>query len=155
MCFALVLLTCAAKNYLAVAVRDTALCPYLCPSLLGRDWLVFSLPVLEQLFAWQHALQDALQGLVQRYWSDPGAFATTLAIAPVLEEAIYRGPLYLARGRLRSGLWWLLAGPLYLLITYSALYLSGLLTRTEIGQFLDVINLKKSLRYIKNELNGR
>jgi membrane protease YdiL (CAAX protease family) len=107
-CFALVLLSCAAKNYLAVAVRDTALCPYLCPSLLGRDWLVFSLPVLEQLFAWQHALQDALQGMVRRYWSDPTGLATTLLIAPVLEEAIYRGPLYLARGRLRSGLWWLL-----------------------------------------------
>ena len=100
----LAFLSCGLKNYLAVLVAATALCPYLCPSLMGID-PAFDLPLLAAWFSAQAGLLEWLQygsGLLVR---DPHQLATTLLFAPVLEEVIYRGPMYLARG-LAQGVWW-------------------------------------------------
>lgn len=52
-------------------------------------------------------------------------------------------------------LWWLAVSPLYLAVVYLALYLFGFLTQDEIRRFMDVLNLKKSYAYMKNELGGK
>ena len=47
-CLAVVLLSCALKNYLFYFLSDTAYCQYLCPSTFGRE--VFSQPEIINQF---------------------------------------------------------------------------------------------------------
>ena len=105
--FAVVVLACGLKNYLSYLVSGTALCPYLCPSWLGWDALE-EIPVLGNLFAAQAEVQASLQGLVDEVWSDDWNLTTYLLIAPLLEEAIYRGPLFLGRRWAHTPLWWII-----------------------------------------------
>lgn len=105
--FAVVVLACGLKNYLSYLVSGTALCPYLCPSWLGWDALE-EIPVLGILFAAQAEVQAVLQGLADGIWSDDWNLTTNLLIAPLLEEAIYRGPLFLGRRWMHTPLWWII-----------------------------------------------
>jgi len=102
---ALVVLTCGLKNYLAFMVAGTSLCPYLCPSVMSVE-LSFTFPVLSQFFAVQIWIQETLQSLPGMLLNDPYKLATALLFAPVLEEAIYRGPMYLSRNIAGRSLWW-------------------------------------------------
>ena len=105
-CLALVLLSCAAKNYLAYALVGTPLCPSLCPSPLG--WDSPDTPVLiERLFGFQAWIKSVIQNAVTWFIPDPHALATSLVAAPLMEEVIYRGPLFLVRNRLKAPYWWL------------------------------------------------
>ncbi len=101
----LVLLSCALKNYLAVLAAGTPLCPYLCPSLMGVD-RAFDLPPLAQVFSAQARVLEWLQYRSGLLLKDPHLLATALLFAPVMEEAIYRGPMYLARGMQSRSWWW-------------------------------------------------
>ncbi len=103
--FAVVLLFCAIKSYLAFLVIDTAWCNYLCPSAFGFN-LAFDAPELEQLFMMQRQLLSSLQMFVKNYINDPWNLVTYLIIAPVIEEVIYRGPMYLTRHKSNRLIWW-------------------------------------------------
>ena len=103
--FAVVVLSCGLKNYLSYLVNGTALCPYLCPSWFARDDLGTIL-VLGQLFEAQAGIQTVLQGWANQVWSDSWNLTTFLLIAPLVEEVIYRGPLYLGRRWNNTSLWW-------------------------------------------------
>lgn len=105
--FSVVVLSCGLKNYLSYLVSGTSLCPYLCPSWLGWDGLE-EIPVLGTLFAAQTEVQTLLQGLADRVWQDNWNLTTYLLIAPLLEDAIYRGPLYLGRRWAHKPLWWII-----------------------------------------------
>lgn len=105
-CVAVVVLSCGLKNYLAVLVTGTAWCPYLCPSWFAYDTFD-EVPVLAQLFAAQRYVEAQLQGLVDRVWPDVWNLGTRLLFAPLVEESLYRGPLYLARAQARRPWWWL------------------------------------------------
>ena len=117
-CLAAVFLACASKNYLSVWLHDTFLCEYLCPSLFGTQPLAAT-PLLGTLFQYQHSAGQALQTLFDPYGDYAFQAFSLLVVAPVVEEAVYRGPLYLSR-RARSGLlWWGLAALLTLVFALS------------------------------------
>lgn len=106
-CLALVVLSCGLKNYLIVMVNGTALCPYLCPSIFDVD-LTFDFAILQQLFSVQTWLMEKLQDVSNLVLIDKWNLASSLLFAPVLEELIYRGPLFLSKSLLPKTLWWLL-----------------------------------------------
>lgn len=116
--FAVVILTCGLKNYLSYLVSGTVLCPYLCPSWLGWDTLE-ELPILGSLFMAQAELQASFQGLIDGVWADSRKLTTHLLIAPLLEEAIYRGPLFLGKRWARTPLWWIIGFVFSLLFALS------------------------------------
>lgn len=101
-----VLLLCATKNYLAFLISGSGWCQYLCPSAFGWD-VIEDAPGLKQLFMLQRALLSLPQKLVDQYITDQWDLVTYLITAPVVEETIYRGPMYLARSRSGRLIWWL------------------------------------------------
>jgi membrane protease YdiL (CAAX protease family) len=105
---AVVLLACAVKNYGIYFVAGTPLCSLLCPRML--DGRAAGLPAAVLAFfeavAW---LEDAVQSEIDLVLDDPYRIFSSLAIAPVLEEAVYRGPLFATKRYSRSPLWWLSA----------------------------------------------
>jgi len=105
--FSVVVLSCGLKNYLSYLVSGTVLCPYLCPSWLGWDSLE-EIPLLGNLFMVQTEVQVKLQDVVDLVWPDHWRLATHLLIAPLLEETIYRGPLYLGRRWAHTPMWWII-----------------------------------------------
>ena len=106
-CLALVILACGLKNYLIYLSYGTALCPYLCSSVFEAKYSI-SIPPLEHLFTAQGWVEEKFQGVIALLFIDKWNLATSLAFAPVLEELIYRGPLFLTRRLLQNSLWWLL-----------------------------------------------
>ena len=52
-------------------------------------------------------------------------------------------------------LWWLVIGPVYLLLVYSLLYMFGLFTRQDFEQLLEVISFRRLLRYVLDEMRNR
>jgi membrane protease YdiL (CAAX protease family) len=107
-CLAIVVIACGLKNYLAVIVIGTWLCPYLCPSVLPTE-LYFSFPVLETFFEAQRWVQEESQALIDRLVGDQWRLASNLLIAPVYEELVFRGPMFLTRRR-AGNIWWWVAG---------------------------------------------
>ncbi len=103
---ALVFLACGLKNYLVFLIAGTSLCPYLCPSALGSE-PISSYPYIREFFAMQSWVQARLQSVPDLLAADPYKLATVLIFAPVVEEIVYRGPLYLSRRKANSTLWWL------------------------------------------------
>jgi membrane protease YdiL (CAAX protease family) len=104
----LVLLVYAIKNYLAFLLTGTAWCRYLCPSVF--EWLAVdeAPPVFREIFIAQQWVQSSLQSLADRWIADPWELVSGLLLAPVVEECIYRGPLYLARKHSGRVAWWLI-----------------------------------------------
>lgn len=105
-CLAIVVIACGLKNYLAVAVTGTPWCPYLCPSVFPSE-LVFSFPLLETLFDAHRWTQEKSQELANVLLADQWNLATSLVIAPVYEELVFRGPMFLTVVFVRSFFWWL------------------------------------------------
>lgn len=102
---AFVLLAYAVKNYLAFLASKSDLCPYLCPSPMGGE-VPFDLPLLGALFSAQLWVLESLQAIAATPLQDPYSLATALVFAPLLEETLYRGPMYLIRGMKSRVLWW-------------------------------------------------
>jgi membrane protease YdiL (CAAX protease family) len=117
-CLAVVVLACALKNYLIAIISGTALCPYLCSSLFGVD-IFFSFPLLGQLFQVQIWVLEKLQSIIDLILTDRWKVATSFVFAPVVEELIYRGPLFLSRRVSSNFLWWLMGIGLSVLFALS------------------------------------
>lgn len=105
-CLAVVVLSCGLKNFLIVMVSGTALCPYLCSSLFEVS-LLYSFPLFEQLFGVQTWVLEKLQEIINLVVVDKWNLATSLIFAPVFEELMYRGPLFIIRKLAHSALWWI------------------------------------------------
>lgn len=102
------MLICAFKNYLILIIIDTKWCPYLCPSVF--EWhLLVDLPIFEQLFQMQEWLHATSRDLTGHIFTDQWGIFSTLIVTPIVEEAIYRGPMYLTR-RSSKGFWWWFTG---------------------------------------------
>jgi membrane protease YdiL (CAAX protease family) len=86
-------------------VTGTQFGPYLCPAVFPGE-LHFAFPWLESLHEALTWLLERTQGLADSLFLDPWNLASLLVLAPVLEEVVFRGPLYLVRGRMPAQLWW-------------------------------------------------
>ena len=117
-CFALAALVCAAKNYISVSLMDTPVCAVLCPSLFG-DRAFSLIPSLNWLFSLQINTEAQLQTLFNSLLNDRFLLLTGLLVAPILEEGIYRGPLYIFRQWSDHGHWWTAALVLTILFALS------------------------------------
>jgi len=119
LCLAGVLLSCALKNYLIYFLSGTEYCQYLCPSSFGRE--VFSQPeIINQFYRLQSAIISASQYVLSiQPVNDKHQFLSGVAAIPLIEEVIYRGPLYLTRKHSTSAMWWLASIILVVLFTLS------------------------------------
>ena len=107
-CFSLALLTGALKSYLVCAIHTSSACRYLCPSFLANNSFIF--PVfLEKLFELQIWVLHIGQNLLGIDGTYKNLIFSSLIMAPVVEELIYRGPLFLLKNRIGLYLWWFLA----------------------------------------------
>jgi membrane protease YdiL (CAAX protease family) len=104
--FSIVVLSCGLKNYLAIIFSGTGLCPYLCPSVFATE-LFFSFPFLERLFEVTQWANEQFQSLADMVLVDPWNLTTSLLFAPVYEEVLYRGPMYLTKEKSHPLAWWL------------------------------------------------
>lgn len=102
----IIILVCAVKNYVAFFVRDTFLCHYLCPSAFGLEFLQEAAG-FKQLFLAQQWLLSLHQETANRLFVDRWNLVACLITAPVIEEFIYRGPMYLTRAWASRKSWWL------------------------------------------------
>jgi membrane protease YdiL (CAAX protease family) len=104
-CLGVVIAACGLKNYLTVLVSGTDWCEYLCPSLFSDD-LFFSFPPLESVFEALRWAPEQSQRFVDGLFADPWNLSTSILIAPLYEELVFRGPMFLARGKISPILWW-------------------------------------------------
>jgi len=103
----IILLICALKNYIVFLFNGNEWCEFLCPSVFG--WENFTtIPILEQFFQVQEWLLSTSQELADQIILDERKLFGLLIAAPVIEEMIYRGPMYLSKGYSHQTIWWLL-----------------------------------------------
>ena len=108
LCFATIILFCSVKNYLVCLLYSTASCGYLCPSFLGRN--LFIVPgSLQKVFGFQSSFLQVGQSIFGISGYERNLLFSSLIMAPLIEESMYRGPLFLLRKHLSVFVWWLLA----------------------------------------------
>jgi membrane protease YdiL (CAAX protease family) len=118
LCFAIVILSCAFRNYITRAIYTSPLCYYFCPSSFGNDLIV--LPVfLKKIFTFQAWFLKAGQRYFCSISSCSWLLVSNLFIATVVEEIMYRGPLFVLRKSIGTLTWWLLAFFLAILFSLS------------------------------------
>ena len=105
--FAITLLICGVNNFLIIVLRDSTWCQWLCPPVFGKQ-TIGDIPGFNLIFLTQEWLQSNSQQIVERILFDQFNVATTLIIAPIVEEMIYRGPMYLTRRYSNHTSWWLI-----------------------------------------------
>ena len=110
------LLICSSKNYFAFFISGTEWCQYLCPSVFALE-TVAGIPVLEQLFAAQKWMQFSSQLVFDRLFTDPWNIFSTVIAAPLIEEFLYRGPMYLTRSHSQRRGWWVIG--LFLTVVFA------------------------------------
>ena len=102
------MLSCALKHYLICVIHTTDSCSYLCPSLLSSDLFIFPI-FFEKIFALQSWFLHLGQNLLNISGNTKNLIFSNLIMAPLIEESMYRGPLFLMENRIGRYLWWLLA----------------------------------------------
>ncbi len=118
LCFALTVLICSLTHYLVCAVHTHDSCRFLCPSYLSKETIVFPY-FLEKWFALQSWLLVVDQNLLGVAGSHRNLIFSNLILAPLVEEAMYRGPLYLLKKHVGFRIWWLLASFLCVIFVLS------------------------------------
>lgn len=118
LCFSLTVLTCSLMHYLVCAVYTYDSCRFLCPSYLTNDVIVFPY-FLEKWFALQSWLLLVDQNLLGIAGSHKNLMLSNLILAPLIEESMYRGPLFLLKNRIGFQTWWLLASFLCVIFVLS------------------------------------
>jgi membrane protease YdiL (CAAX protease family) len=122
--FSLTVLTYSLTHYLVCAVHTFDSCRFLCPSYLSKSTIIFPL-FLEKWFALQSWLLIANQNLLGIGGSHKNLILSSLILAPLIEESMYRGPLYLLKRHIGFRTWLFLAGFLCVIFVISH-KLSGL-----------------------------
>lgn len=108
LCLSLIVLTSSLMHYLVCAVHTHDSCRFLCPSYLSGDAIVYPYFV-EKWFALQSWLLLVDQHLLGGAGSQKNLMFSSLILAPLVEETMYRGPLYLLKKHVGFRTWWLLA----------------------------------------------
>ena len=123
-CFSLTVLTCSLKHYLIYAIHTSESCSYLCPAFLGHNGIIFP-AFLESLFTLQSWFIHLGQNLFNFTGASKNYLISSLIMAPLIEESIYRGPLFLLKNKVGCYIWWVLAIFLCVIFVLSHRY-SGL-----------------------------
>lgn len=118
LCFSLTVLTCSLTHYLICVVHNRDSCSYLCPSYLSKDAIVFPY-LLERWFALQSWLLLVDQNLLGIAGSHKNLIFSNLIMAPLVEELMYRGPLFLLKKWIGFHTWWIMAGFLCVIFVLS------------------------------------
>ena len=93
LCFSVVVLLCALKNYLIYFSFGTISCEFLCPSVFGRS--SYTPPaLLSSVFNFQVWLGQSAQQFFNLVVTDKSKLFSALVAAPLVEECMYRGPLF-------------------------------------------------------------
>ena len=108
LCFSITMLSCALKYYLVAAIHTSESCSYLCPSFLSHNSIIFPI-FFEKLFVLQSWLLHAGQNLLGINGSTTNFIFSSLIMAPLVEESMYRGPLFLMKNKIGRYIWWFLA----------------------------------------------
>ena len=108
LCFSVTMLSSALKSYLICAIHTSDSCSYLCPSFLSYDAIIFPI-FFEKLFALQSWFLHFGQNLLNINGSTKNLIFSSLIMAPLIEESMYRGPLFLMNHRIGRYVWWFLA----------------------------------------------
>lgn len=118
LCFSLTVLTCSLMHYLVCSLYKYDCCRYLCPSYLTKGSIVFPY-LLEKWFTLQSWLLAVGQNLLGIPGSHKNLIFANLIMAPLIEELMYRGPLFLLKKRIGFHVWWLLANFLCVIFVLS------------------------------------
>ena len=108
LCFSVTMLSSALKSYLICAIHTSDSCSYLCPSFLSYDAIIFPI-FFEKLFALQSWFLHFGQNLLNINGSTKNLIFSSLIMAPLIEESMYRGPLFLMNHKIGRYVWWFLA----------------------------------------------
>ncbi len=91
-------------HYLICAVFSHDSCRFLCPSYLTKDTIVFPF-FLEKSFELQSWLLLADRNLLGIAGSHENLIFANLIMAPLIEESMYRGPLFLLKKHIGFNTW--------------------------------------------------
>ncbi len=117
--FSIVILSCAIKNCLVYTFHNTEISHLISPSLFGTHAIYVTPIFLEKFYTLQIWISLCVNSFVFNFFNDRFHLFLTLFFAPVFEEVLYRGPLFLLRDKIRSPIWWLLAGLLSAIFAHS------------------------------------
>lgn len=118
LCFSIIILFCSIKNYFIYALYHTPVCQYICPSAFGHH--VYELPVfLSGIFTFQTWIIQSGQNCCSFFIKDEFHIFSYILAAPLVEELVYRGPLFVLLKRVNKYVWWILAVVLSLLFSLS------------------------------------
>ncbi len=118
LCFSLTVLACSLVHYLVCAIHPYDSCHFLFPSYLTKGAIVFPY-FLDKWFALQSWLLVVDQNLLVSTGSHNSFMFSTLIMAPLIEESMYRGPLFLLKKHIGFQTWWLLASFLCVIFALS------------------------------------
>ena len=118
-CFSMAMLSCAIKNYMIFLWHDSHLCVLLCPSFFGNTHTVNVPAFVEIFYGLQQWIGNTLYSFILKFIDDPSQIILVIFVAPIVEEILYRGPLFYLKSYLDNYSWWSLAIVFAVLFTYS------------------------------------
>ncbi len=107
--FSIVTLSCAIKNYLIYFLHDSFLSGLICPAIFGKHSLYVTPIFLEKFYEFHTWIGNTAHSFIHHFFNDPLQVCLTLIIAPVVEEILYRSPLFFLKNNLRNSIYWGLA----------------------------------------------
>ena len=117
--FSIVTLSCAIKTYLIYLWHDSSFCWLLCPSIFGKNSLYVTPIFLENLYEFQIWIGKTAHSFILHFFNDRLQVFLILIIAPVVEEILYRSPLFFLKNYLGNYIWWGLAVVLSAIFAHS------------------------------------
>ncbi len=117
--FSIVTLSCAIKNYLIYFWHDSSFSGLICPSVFGKHSLYVTPIFLEKFYTFHTWIGTTAHSFILHFINDPLQVFLILVVAPVVEEILYRSPLFFLKNNLRNFIWWGLAVALSAIFAHS------------------------------------
>ena len=105
-CFSIISLSCALKNYFIYLWGDSSFFRYFSPAVFGGHNFYTTPNIIEFLYELQRWLVEAIQSLAANFFDDKYQILSILIIAPFTEEIIYRLPQFTLSNYLGRYVYW-------------------------------------------------
>ena len=105
-CFALVALSCALKNYFIYLWGEFSFFRYFSPAVFGVHNFYITPNFIEFLYEFQRWIIESIQSLAALFINDKYQVLSILILAPFTEEIIYRLPQFTLRNYLGRYIYW-------------------------------------------------